>query len=473
MKLKKLILTMLIFLATIFIGNKVQALTITIDPGHGGTIPAGITGESAGTEYNGLVEKDMTLKIAKYLRDYLNNYKDVEVVLTRETDTFMRLFNRAIVARDNNSDLLLSIHINDLSETDFTTKGAEAYVTANTSLPKYNEGTTKLSEIILNNLSKLGFNNRGVRTRLLSGNDQSDKYSDGTLADYYGIIRYGMRGTMIDNGDVSIYKNSTDIDKTILAKANTPEDIYSANIQNGEGVPTILLEHGYIRGDYDLLNTDEKLKQIAEADGKAIVEYYGLKLKKELANTPFTDVYADDWYASAVEYTYNKGILLGTSETTFNPNTQLTRGMLVTILHRMNGKPTPTIQNPFNDVDKSQYYYDAVLWAAENGIIHGYDDGSGNFGPDDKITRQDIAVIIRNYTEFKGINTNYTTSLSSFSDANSVSDYAKSAVQWAVRTGVITGNDEENGKTLTPHRNATRAEAASIMLKYYKNVLNK
>ena len=385
----------------------------------------------------------------------------------------MRLFNRAIVARDNNSDLLLSIHINDLSETDFTTKGAEAYVTANTSLPKYNEGTTKLSEIILNNLSKLGFNNRGVRTRLLSGNDQSDKYSDGTLADYYGIIRYGMRGTMIDNGDVSIYKNSTDIDKTILAKANTPEDIYSANIQNGEGVPTILLEHGYIRGDYNLLNTDEKLKQIAEADGKAIVEYYGLNLKKELANTPFTDVYADDWYASAVEYTYNKGILLGTSETTFNPNTQLTRGMLVTILHRMNGKPTPTIQNPFNDVDKSQYYYDAVLWAAENGIIHGYDDGSGNFGPDDKITRQDIAVIIRNYTEFKGINTNYTTSLSSFSDANSVSDYAKSAVQWAVRTGVITGNDEENGKTLTPHRNATRAEAASIMLKYYKNVLNK
>ena len=473
MKLKKLILIILIFITTISIGSTVQAFTITIDPGHGGTIPTGITGESAGTEYNGLAEKDMTLKIAKYLRDYLSDYKDVDVVLTRETDTFVRLFNRAIIARNNNSDLLLSIHINDLNETDFTTKGAEAYVTANTSLPKYNEGTTKLSNMLLNNLNKIGFVNRGVRTRLLSGNDQTDRYSDGTLADYYGIIRYGMRGTMIDFGDVSIYKNSTDIDKTILAKANTPEDIYSANIQNGEGVPTILLEHGYIRGDYDLLNTDEKLKQIAEADGKAIVEYYGLKLKKELANTPFTDVYADDWYASAVEYTYNKGILLGTSETTFNPNTQLTRGMLVTILHRMNGKPTPTIQNPFNDVDKSQYYYDAVLWATEKGIVHGYDDESGNFGPDDKITRQDIAVILRNYTEFKGINTNYTTNISSFADADLVSDYAKSAVQWAVRTGVITGNDEENGKTLTPHRKATRAEAASIMLKYYKNVLNK
>ena len=160
---------------------------------------------------------------------------------------------------------------------------------------------------------------------------------------------------MIDNGYVSIYKNSTDLTKTILAAPGTP-DIYSANIQNGEGVPTILLEHGFIRGDYNLLNTDAKLKQIAEADGKAIVEYYGLKPKKELADTPFTDVYANDWYASAVEYTYNKGILLGTSSTTFNPNTKLTRGMLVTILHRMEGKPTPKTQNKFSDVSKSQYY---------------------------------------------------------------------------------------------------------------------
>ncbi len=466
MTLKKLIMIMLIFLATICIGSAVQAFTITLDPGHGGTIPEGVTGESVGTEYNGLAEKDINLKIAKYLRDYLNNYQDVKVVLTRETDTFMRVFNRAIVARDNNSDLLLSIHINDLETTDFSIKGAEAYVTANKSLPKYNEGTTKLANMMLSNLSELGLNNRGVKTQLLSGNDSSELYSDGTLADYYGIIRYGMRGTMIDNGYVSIYKNSTDLTKTILAAPGTP-DIYSANIQNGEGVPTILLEHGFIRGDYNLLNTDAKLKQIAEADGKAIVEYYGLKPKKELADTPFTDVYANDWYASAVEYTYNKGILLGTSSTTFNPNTKLTRGMLVTILHRMEGKPTPKTQNKFSDVSKSQYYYDAVVWATEKGIIHGYDNGK--FGPDDTITRQDVAVILRNYTQYRGINTNVTENLGSFSDGNLVSDYAKSAMQWAVRTGTITGNN--NGESLTPHGKATRAETAGLMYKYYKNVL--
>ena len=466
MTLKKLIMIMLIFLATICIGSAVQAFTITLDPGHGGTIPEGVTGESVGTEYNGLAEKDINLKIAKYLRDYLNNYQDVKVVLTRETDTFMRVFNRAIVARDNNSDLLLSIHINDLETTDFSIKGAEAYVTANKSLPKYNEGTTKLANMMLSNLSELGLNNRGVKTQLLSGNDSSELYSDGTLADYYGIIRYGMRGTMIDNGYVSIYKNSTDLTKTILAAPGTP-DIYSANIQNGEGVPTILLEHGFIRGDYNSFNSDEKLKKIAEADGKAIVEYYGLKPKRELANTPFTDVYAKDWYASAVEYTYNKGILLGTSSTTFNPNTKLTRGMLVTILHRMEGKPTPKTQNKFSDVSKSQYYYDAVVWATEKGIIHGYDNGK--FGPDDTITRQDVAVILRNYTQYRGINTNVTENLGSFSDGNLVSDYAKSAMQWAVRTGTITGNN--NGESLTPHGKATRAETAGLMYKYYKNVL--
>ena len=463
MKINKLIIMMIMFFSIIFIGSAVKAFTITLDPGHGGTIPEGVIGESVGTEYNGLVEKEMTLKIANYLKEYLSNYQDVNVVLTRENDTFMRIFNRAMVARNNNSDLLLSIHINDLSVDDFSTKGVEAYVTANRSLYKYNEGTTKLSNMILNNLSGIGFNNRGVITKLLSGNDASDVYSDGSLADYNGIIRYGMRGTMIDYGVTSVYNNSTDLEKTVVPSS------YSANIQNGEGVPTILVEHGYIRGDYNLLNTDEKLKKIAEADGKAIVEYYGLKPKKELANTPFTDVYADDWYASAVEYTYNKGILLGTSDTTFNPNTKLTRGMLVTILHRMEGKPTPTTQNKFSDVSKSQYYYDAVVWATEKGIIHGYDNGK--FGPDNTITRQDVAVILRNYTQYKGIDTNVTSNLGGFSDGNLVSDYAKSAVEWAVGTGVITGNN--NGESLTPHGTATRAEAASIMYKYYTKVLKK
>ena len=186
---------------------------------------------------------------------------------------------------------------------------------------------------------------------------------------------------------------------------------------------------------------------------------------------PFTDVPSQSWFFSSVKYTYERGIILGTSETTFNPNTKLTRGMLVTILHRMEGKPTPTTQNKFNDVYKALYYYDAIRWATEKGIVHGYDDGSGNFGPDDNVTRQDLAVILRNYAQYKGKNVNVTTDLTKFKDGNLVSDYAKTAMQWAVRTGVINGNDTTSGpKTLTPHANSSRAEVAAMIYNYCTKV---
>ena len=187
----------------------------------------------------------------------------------------------------------------------------------------------------------------------------------------------------------------------------------------------------------------------------------------------FDDINKADWYTDSVNYCYNKGIILGTG-TKYNPNTKLTRGMLVTILHRMEGKPTPTTQNKFKDVYKALYYYDAIRWATEKGIVHGYDDESGNFGPEDNVTRQDLAVILRNYAEYKGKNVNVTTNLSGFSDSNLISDYAKTAMQWAVGKGVINGNDTTSGKkTLTPHANSSRAEAAAMIYNYCTKVKDK
>ena len=210
-------------------------------------------------------------------------------------------------------------------------------------------------------------------------------------------------------------------------------------------------------------------------EGRGYIEYYdknntligSTTLKVVKTELPFTDVSGNDWFYSSVKYTYEKGIILGTSNTTFNPNTKLTRGMLVTILHRMDGKPAPTTQNKFSDVYKSQYYYDAVIWANEKGIVHGYGDGS-KFGPDDNITRQDLAVILRNFAQYKGKNVNVTANLNKFSDGNIVSDYAKTAMQWAVGKGVITGNN--NGESLTPHANSTRAEAAGMIYNYCTKV---
>ena len=212
--------------------------------------------------------------------------------------------------------------------------------------------------------------------------------------------------------------------------------------------------------------------------GMGYIEYYdenniligSTTLDVVRTELPFTDVSGSDWFYSSVKYVYNRGIILGTSETTFNPRTKLTRGMLVTILHRMEGKPTPTTENKFNDVYKALYYYDAIRWATEKGIVHGYDDGSGNFGPDDNVTRQDLAVILRNYAQYKGKDVNVTTDLSKFSDGNLVSDYAKTAMQWAVGKGVITGNDTPTGRTLTPHANSQRAEAAGMIYNYCTKV---
>ena len=181
----------------------------------------------------------------------------------------------------------------------------------------------------------------------------------------------------------------------------------------------------------------------------------------------YTDVKTTDWYYSAIKYCRDRGIILGTSDTTFNPNTKLTRGMLVTILHRMEGKPEPKTQNKFKDVYKALYYYDAVVWATEKGIVHGYGNGS-TFGPDDAITREDLAVILRNYAQYKGKNMYITTNLgANFRDGTKVSTHAKTAMQWAVGTGVITGNDD---RTLTPQGTATRAEAASMIYKYCTKV---
>lgn len=201
----------------------------------------------------GIIERDVNLKIANYLKQYLSEYAGIDVLMTHSgflSGTY-ELIDRAIWARNNKADLIISLHCN--SSTSGKITGTEAYVTANTSLPKYNQECSKLASLILNNISKLGIKNRGVKTRL-SG-DVEEVYSDGTRGDYYGIIRYAMKGVKEGPG---------------------------ANIQNGEGISTVLVEHCYIQGeDAQYLDSDEDIKKLAKADCDAIVEYYSLRLKSE------------------------------------------------------------------------------------------------------------------------------------------------------------------------------------------------
>jgi hypothetical protein len=181
---------------------------------------------------------------------------------------------------------------------------------------------------------------------------------------------------------------------------------------------------------------------------------------------PFKDVSVNDWYYNAVKYTYFNKIISGYNSTTFAPNDKVTRGMIVTILYRMEGSPNNDGKSRFTDVNSSEWYAKAVKWAVNNGIVHGY-DGTNRFGPNDNIIRQDLAGILRNYAKYKKKNVNVTADLTKFKDYKKVDSYANASVQWAVGKGVITGNTDG---TLAPKGNATRAEAAAMIQKYCNKV---
>ena len=267
----------------------------------------------------------------------------------------------------------------------------------------------------------------------------------------------------------TIFGSGYQLVSSSLVESNGCKGVRLQFIESSTGV-TIYAEDYQFKSDnyaYTVLFMSADQSYLTSQEKNNIFNSFVIKDTVESSyGIPFTDVPSQSWFFSSVKYTYEKGIILGTTKSTFNPNTKLTRGMLVTILHRMEGKPQPTTQNKFSDVSKSQYYYDAVVWATEKGIVHGYNNGK--FGPDSNITRQDLAVMLRNYAQYKGKNVNVTANLNKFKDGNLVSDYAKSAVEWAVGKGVITGNN--NGESLTPHGKATRAETAGMMYNYCTKV---
>ncbi|MBR2240749.1 MAG: S-layer homology domain-containing protein [Clostridia bacterium] len=182
---------------------------------------------------------------------------------------------------------------------------------------------------------------------------------------------------------------------------------------------------------------------------------------------PFTDVSKSSWYFSAVKDMYDNSIISGLNNYTFGPYEKLTRGMIVTILWRMEGSPANDGKSIFTDVNSKSWYAQAIKWAADNKIVSGY-TGTTKFGPKDDIKRQDLAGILRNYAKYKGKNINATTDLTKYSDYNQISNYAKASMEWAVSKGVITGNTKT--KTLNPKGTATRAEAASMIQKYCNKV---
>lgn len=179
------------------------------------------------------------------------------------------------------------------------------------------------------------------------------------------------------------------------------------------------------------------------------------------AGLPFTDVAVGDWYYDAVAYVYENGLMTGTSGTLFSPNATTTRAMIVTILYRLEGSPVANGSAGFTDVAYGTWYTAAVNWAAANEIVTGY--GSGKFGPMDPITREQMAAILFRYADFKGMDTTARADLSGYTDAGDISAYAVEAMSWANAEGFITGT---TATTLKPQGSATRAQVATILTRY-------
>ncbi len=214
-------------------------------------------------------------------------------------------------------------------------------------------------------------------------------------------------------------------------------------------------------GWYSDKGLTNKITSIRLNGSKTVYAGWQAEQNPNTGANPFTDVSEKDWFYGDVMFVYENGLMLGTSKTTFSPYGTATRGMMATILWRMEGSPAPKGKNSFTDVEAGTWYADAITWTAENGIFAGY--GKDKFGPDDPITREQLAAIFYRYADYKGYDLTVKGNLSKFKDADKISDYAKTAMQWAVGSGLVKG---KSGNLLDPQGTATRAEIAAMLHRF-------
>ena len=218
----------------------------------------------------------------------------------------------------------------------------------------------------------------------------------------------------------------------------------------------------------DVLVDGKSVGAINEYTFKKVREHHTLEIKvKAIETNPeeketFKDVKKDDWFYKAVDYVYKKELMNGTGKNEFSPNISTTRGMIVTILYRLEGSPE-VANSTFTDVASTEYYAKAVAWGEANGIVKGY--GEGIFGPNDIITREQLAAIMYRYSNYKkyDVSAGEDTNILSYNDISELSEYAVSSMQWACGESLVSGI---GNNLLAPRGNATRAQVAMILMRY-------
>lgn len=282
---------------------------------------------------------------------------------------------------------------------------------------------------------------------------------------YTGKYSYEISVAQPDNGSVAVDKYATEGETvTITATPNAGYMLDTLSVTAG-GKELEVTDNG--DGTYSFTMPSSKVSITAAFAEDP--DWVDPEQPEEPGTTTVADIFNDvvpgAWYTDAVQYAYDNGLMTGTSATTFEPNTTTTRGMIVSMLHRLEGSPAVGIAD-FSDVASGDWYADPVAWAASEGIVGGY--GDGTFGPNDPITREQMASILYRYADYKGLDVSARASLDAYSDADSVSPWASDVMSWAVSEGIISGMTED---TLAPQDTATRAQVAAMFQRFLENVM--
>ena len=185
---------------------------------------------------------------------------------------------------------------------------------------------------------------------------------------------------------------------------------------------------------------------------------------KDEWKNPFTDVNKDDWFYSSVEYACRNGLMKGTSDTKFEPESAVTRGMFVTVLYRLENEPAAK-KAAFTDIERGSYYENAVAWASENALVNGISENE--FAPEEAITREQMAAILYRYAKFKGMDMTVQSQKNRYTDSGEIEAYAAEAVLWASEYGILTGHADGR---FAPKDNAERAQMAAVFMRFIENL---
>lgn len=297
--------------------------------------------------------------------------------------------------------------------------------------------------------------------------------------DVFVVAQFVKSGDSNENGGVS-NNNSGNTQYYSVTINDTENGVVSASRETAAKGTTVFLtavpDPGYVLERITVTTSSGQTIKIAEENGKYSFSMPSCKVSvsatfvKEAAAQTFVDVFPEDWFYKEVMYVVDKKLMNGVGDNRFAPSGGTSRAMIVTILHRLEGAPDAA-STAFSDVPNDQWYSAAVNWAAANGIVTGY--GNGKFGPDDAVTREQMATLFWRYAQYKKLDVSVgeTTNIRSYADAEQVSDYAVPAMQWACGAGVIQGKDNAGNRHLAPADTTTRAQMATMMMRFCTEIL--